>query len=77
MRITLYGDTGCARPFDSAELSDTDVPLCHDIAATAELAAFRVDVIRREEGACTPKRATSMASGTVEEGEHHVACCRD
>ncbi|CAN91448.1 hypothetical protein predicted by Glimmer/Critica [Sorangium cellulosum So ce56] len=76
-RITLYGDTGCTRPFDSAELSDTDVPLCQDIRATAELAAFRVDVIRREEGACTPKRATSMASGTVEEGEQHVACCRE
>ncbi|WP_437899331.1 hypothetical protein [Sorangium sp. So ce124] len=77
MTVTLYGDTRCSRPLDSAELSDTDVPLCHDLTAPAELTAFRVDVIRREEGACTPKRATSMASGTIEKGEHHVACCRD
>ncbi|WP_441288455.1 hypothetical protein ACSRUE_41940 [Sorangium sp. KYC3313] len=57
--------------------SDTDVALCHDLAAPAELTAFRIDVIRQEEGACTPRRATSMVTGTVEEGEQRVACCRD
>ncbi|MGK3996419.1 hypothetical protein [Sorangium sp. So ce1024] len=76
-RVTLYGDAHCARPLDSAVLSDTDGPLCHDIAATADLAAFRVDVIQRENAACRPTRATSMASGTVEEGEQRVACCRE
>lgn len=75
--VTLYGDTSCTSPFDSTVVSDTDVPLCHDITATAELTAFRLNVIHRGEGACTPKRPVSMVYGVVEEGERHVACCHN
>lgn len=77
VRITAYADTACDQAFDSATLSSTDNPVCHDIesTSTAELTAMTAEVTDPVAGVCTPVQSRSAISGELVRSPLKILCC--
>ncbi|MGK3996417.1 hypothetical protein [Sorangium sp. So ce1024] len=77
VHITAYADRACEQAFDSATLSFTDDPVCHDFPSPSRpnFTALRAEPTPPIAGACAPVQRRSVVVDIVARSPPEFLCC--
>lgn len=77
VHLTAYEDRACEQAFDTATISLTDDPVCHDFPSPSRpyWSALRAEPADPIAGVCPPVESRSVVVNEVVQGPLEILCC--